>query len=207
VEHRAHKRREPAARLKRDLEEDGERHGRLPVGLEVPGIRRHIILRLDRPTRLHLPKLSPIDPNDPFRGKYVALRFEQNWVNVHDLDNWKYEEELFVNLKIDAKGFAKVAGISKSKPAAGTSFVKAKVDYVSNENGLKKLYFTYPFDRLYLEETLAQEAEETYAETQQDTTQIAFALVKIKDGDAVLQDVFIDSVSITEIVKARQASK
>ena len=152
-------------------------------------------------------RTAPIDPNDPFRGKFVSLRFEQNWVKVRERDNWKYEEELFVNLKIDAKGFAKVAGISKSKPAAGTSFVKAKVDYVSNENGLKKLYFTYPFDRLYLEETLAQEAEETYAETQQDTTQIAFALVKIKDGDAVLQDVFIDSVSITEIVKARQASK
>lgn len=152
-------------------------------------------------------RTAPIDPNDPFRGKYVALRFEQNWVKVHNLDNWKYEEEIFVNLKVDAKGFANVTGISKIKPAAGTSFVKAKVDYVSNENGLKKLYFTYPFDRLYLEETLAQEAEETYAETQQNTTQIAYALVKIKDGDAVLQDVFIDSVSITEIVKARQAEK
>lgn len=152
-------------------------------------------------------RTAPIDPNDPFRGKYVALRFEQNWVKVHNLDNWKYEEEIFVNLKVDAKGFANVTGISKIKPAAGTSFVKAKVDYVSNENGLKKLYFTYPFDRLYLQETLAQEAEETYAETQQNTTKITYALVKIKDGDAVLQDVFIDSVSITEIVKARQVEK
>src|SRR5688572_7599870 len=64
-------------------------------------------------------RTAPIDPNDPFRGKYVALRFEQNWVNVHDLDNWKYEEEIFVNLKVDANGFANITGISKSKPAAG----------------------------------------------------------------------------------------
>jgi uncharacterized membrane-anchored protein len=152
-------------------------------------------------------RTAPIDPNDPFRGKYVALRFEQNWVEVRDLSEWESEEAIYVLLKIDAKGFAKVTGISKTKPAARTNFIKSQVDYVTDYGGLKKLYFTYPFDRLYLEESLAQEAEETYVETQQDTTQIAYALVKIKDGDAVLQDVFIDNVSITEIVKTRQVRK
>jgi uncharacterized membrane-anchored protein len=152
-------------------------------------------------------RTAPIDPNDPFRGKYVALRFEENWVEVRDPEGWKNEEEIYVLLKTDSQGFVKATGVSKSEPAAGSSFVKAKVEYVSNEKGLKKLYFNYPFDRFYLEESLAKEAEETYVETQQDSMQIAYALVKIKDGDAVLKDVFIDSVSIIEIVKARQVGK
>lgn len=151
-------------------------------------------------------RTAPIDPNDPFRGKFVALRFEQNWVEVRKLNEWKNEEEIYVFLKTDAKGFAKVTGVSKNKPAGGSSFVKAQIDYVTDYGGLKKLYFNYPFDRLYLEESLAQEAEETYVETQQDTTHTTYALVKIKDGNAVLKDVFIDSVSISDIVKNRKVA-
>ncbi len=55
-----------------------------------------------------------------------------------------------------------------------------------------------------MEESKASDAEEIYAKSLQDTTQLTYALVSIKNGDAVLKDVLIDGVSIKEIVKANQ---
>jgi hypothetical protein len=53
-----------------------------------------------------------------------------------------------------------------------------------------------------MEESKAYDAELAYRESVIDTTQIAYGLVAVKDGDAVLKDVMIDGVSIGEIVKA-----
>ena len=48
------------------------------------------------------------------------------------------------------------------------------------------------------------EAESIHRESLRDENQITYALVSIKNGDAVLKDVFIDATSIREIVKERQ---
>ena len=70
------------------------------------------------------------------------------------------------------------------------------------------LAIDYPFDRYYMEESKAYDAELTYRKSQLDTSQIAYALVSIKDGEAVLKDVLINGVSIREIViKERENQK
>ena len=152
-------------------------------------------------------RTAPIDPNDPFRGKYIMLNFEQNTVKVKNAQAWKKGQEIFVLLQTDAKGFARVAGVSNRKPPSGNDYLKANVAYVNAEPEEKKLTIRYPFDRFYMEESLAPEAERTYVETQQDTAQIAYAQVKIKDGEAVLQDVFINDVSISDFIKTRNQGK
>jgi hypothetical protein len=52
-----------------------------------------------------------------------------------------------------------------------------------------------------MEESKAYEAEMVHIESSRDTSQITYALVYIKEGDAVLKDVLIDDVSIVEIVR------
>ncbi len=79
------------------------------------------------------------------------------------------------------------------------SFVKAKVSFVSDD-GSQQLTVDFPFDRYYMEESKAVEAEQVYRESLPDTNQVAYALVKIKDGEAVLKDVLINDVSIRDIV-------
>ena len=32
---------------------------------------------------------EPIDPNDPFRGKYITLNFKENRIKVKNFKNWK----------------------------------------------------------------------------------------------------------------------
>lgn len=152
-------------------------------------------------------KTEPIDPNDPFRGKYITLRYEEDMIEIQNEADWIRGEIIYVFLTTDNKGFAKIQSISKENPTNNQDFLKTTVSYVTG-NGSNKLTIDYPFDRYYMEESKAYDAELTYRESQLDTSQIAYSLVSIKDGEAVLKDVLINGISIREIViKERENQK
>ena len=152
-------------------------------------------------------KTKPIDPNDPFRGKYITLRYEDDMIEIQNDSDWLRGEIIYAFLTTDDEGYAKIQSVSKENPANNQDFIKTKVSYVTDD-GSNKLIIDYPFDRYYMEESKAYDAELIYRESQRDTSQIAYALVSIKDGQAVLKDVLINGVSIREIViKERENQK
>ena len=146
---------------------------------------------------------APIDPSDLFRGKYIILSYKDNVVAVKNEKSWIAGETVYVSLETDEAGFAKIASVSKEKPSENKDFIKAEVSTVSS-NRTNKLTIYFPFDRYYMKESKAYDAELVYTKSLQDTTKLAYALVSIKDGDAVLKDVLIDGISIKEIVKEKQ---
>ncbi len=146
---------------------------------------------------------APIDPTDPFRGKYIILGYKGNVAVIDNEKDWVAGETVYVFLENDQKGFAKIKSVSKEKPIDSQDYFKAEVSAVSSD-GSNKLTIYYPFDRFYMEESKASDAEVIYAKTLRDTTQVTYALVSIKNGDAVLKDVLINNVSIKEVVKAKQ---
>ena len=149
-------------------------------------------------------RTAPIDPNDPFRGKYVALNFSDNTFEMDSDQKWESGQPIFVMLENDPSGFAKIQGVSQEKPSNDVDFLKANVSFISGEkNQILNIY--YPFDRYYMEESKAEKAEEIYFESQIDTNQVAYALVHIKNGQAVLKDVMINDTSIREMVKSKQS--
>jgi uncharacterized membrane-anchored protein len=148
-------------------------------------------------------RTAPIDPNDPFRGKYINLQYENNVIEIQNEGDWFNGEDIYVVLANDSNGFATIQSVSKTKPSDEVSFVKAKVGFVSDDDP-KKLNIYYPFDRFYMEESKAQEAEQVYRESVPDTNQVAYALVKIKDGEAVLKDVLINDVPIRDVVNSER---
>jgi uncharacterized membrane-anchored protein len=145
-------------------------------------------------------KTAPIDPSDPFRGKYITLNYDENTVEIQNEQDWIKDETVYVFFTADNDGFAKIKSISKKKPTGNQDFLKAKVSFITS-NGSNKLTIDYSFNRFYMEESKAYDAELTYRKSLQDTNQITYALVNIKSGDAVLKDVLIDGISISEIVK------
>jgi uncharacterized membrane-anchored protein len=151
-------------------------------------------------------KTAPVDPNDPFRGKYIALTFKENSVEINDKEQWLMGETIYVSLSIDEKGFAKIESVSKKMLAGHPNVIKAKVRYVK-EDAPKKLFIEYPFDRFYMEESKAAEAEKTYRDLMSDSSRVTYALVSVKDGEAVLSDVQIDGISIIGIVNNNQKEK
>lgn len=144
-------------------------------------------------------KTEPIDPSDPFRGKYITLRYKEDTIGIQNEADWLRGETIYVFLTSDNEGFAKIKSVSKENQTIDPDFLKTKVSYVT-DNGSNKLTIDYPFDRYYMEESKAYDAELTYRESQLDSSQIAYALVRIKHGEAVLTDVLINGVPIREIV-------
>lgn len=144
-------------------------------------------------------RTAPVDPNDPFRGKYIALTFKENSVAINDKEQWVMGETIYVSLLADDTGFAKIESVSKEMPEGHPDVIKAKVRDV-REDAPRKVIIDYPFNRFYMEESKAAEAEITYRQLMADTSRVTYALVSIKDGEAVLSDVQIDGISISGIV-------
>lgn len=147
-------------------------------------------------------KTEPIDPSDPFRGKYITLNFEDNSVRVKSWKEWEDGETVYALLR-DSAGYAKPKSIQKYFPSEGSDFIKVKIRYIYS-NDRNEVLLEYPFDRYYMEESKAYEAEQVYRQAQTDSTQKTYALVMVKNGDAVLKDVMINEVSIKELVKQRR---
>jgi hypothetical protein len=63
-----------------------------------------------------------------------------------------------------------------------------------------EVFFNLPFDRFYLEESKASQAEQLYWQAQLDTVQVAYGVVTIGRGRAVLTDVMINDRSVVEII-------
>ncbi len=140
-------------------------------------------------------RIRPADPQDIFRGKYIALQYEGSAITVQDEQNWTPGESVYVLLSTDEQGFARVESVSKDEPKGRGNFFKAQVAFVSRD-GSNSLRLTYPFTRFYMEEFAASKAEQLYWQKLRDTSSTVYALVGIRDGKAVLKDVLIDGVSL-----------
>ena len=154
-------------------------------------------------------RTAPIDPNDPFRGKFITLNYVNNNYLVKDDGSWIDGESVFVTILNDKDGFAFIGAVSKVKPSNSQDFLKTKMRLINPDDFdyKVKLLIEYPFDRYYMGEFKANDAERAYNKSLQDTTRITYALVMIKNGDAVLKDVLIDGISIEEIVRREQLNK
>lgn len=141
---------------------------------------------------------APIDPNDPFRGKYITLHYKANTFEVLNGDDWEKNENVFVILTEDVNGFAKIQSLSKVKPLESVDFVHAKINK-SLFTKKNKIIVDYPFNRFYMKETKARNAENVYREASKNNKKNAYALVYILDGKTVLDDVVIDGISINDI--------
>ncbi len=148
-------------------------------------------------------RTAPIDPNDPFRGKYVILSFDQTTFKTIDSLQFNRGDDIFVLLSENHEGFAEIENLSLEAPSGAIDYVKAKIGYIGTYNDTTSITINYPFDRYYMEEYKALEAEEIYTESQLDFNTITYAQVKIKDGEAVLEDVMIDGVSIKDLVESK----
>src|SRR5438067_7585866 len=75
-------------------------------------------------------RTAPVDPYDPFRGKYITLNFDANHFEVSDDDFWKTDEDVYVILTKDSAGFAEIMDLTKqARLHSETDYVKSKIQY------------------------------------------------------------------------------
>lgn len=144
-------------------------------------------------------RAAPVDPNDPFRGKYLDVNFEPNEFEVANIEGLSWGETVYLSLTTDTEGYAAIENLHKEIPLSG-DFVRVEVSSVINNPEKKSVFIRYPFNRFYMEESKALAAEELYREVLRDSNRIAYALVMVKNGEAVFKDLIIDDVPIQELV-------
>jgi len=146
-------------------------------------------------------KTIPIDPNDPFRGKYIVLRYRDNKIERPTTEKWEENEKVFVSLSHDDDGYGYISDIGKDVPNDISNYIQTKVSHVTPVNGkvTQTVWIDYPFDRFYMEESKAPRAEKLYNESTRDTSSTTCALLMVADGRFVLKDVLIDGVPIADL--------
>ena len=142
----------------------------------------------------------PVDPYDPFRGKYITLFFKEREITVNNATKWRSGETIFATINMDKKGFAKISSISKTKPKNNESYLKLKIGFALNNN---KIAIDFPFDRFYMNENIAPNAEKIYQEFSVKKKNETYALVAVKNGEAVIKDVRINEVSIKDLASKK----
>lgn len=149
-------------------------------------------------------KTAPVDPSDPFRGKYVTLNFgAETFLSDDTTVKFENRQKVYVVVAADSAGFAEVVQVLAEPPATAADYFQATYLY-----GDRRMSLEFPFDRFYLEESKASEAEKVYWESNRaGNTMNCYARVSIHDGNATLTDVMIDDRSIIDIVRELNASE
>ncbi len=151
-------------------------------------------------------KTAPIDPSDPFRGKYVRLNFDLQEIEKDSIEEWDYKEKGYATFEQDDQGLAVVKQISKIAPTDTKNYILAEI-YKRKKSGVQQLQVSLPFDRLYMEESKALPAEKAFFESRRDSSKLTYALVYIYEGDYVLTDVMIDGWSLKTLAESRIAAE
>lgn len=144
-------------------------------------------------------RTAPIDPNDPFRGKYITLNFKDNICNIANDSIWSQGDKAYCILE-NVNGFAHIRSLQKSKPE-DKDYLYLTIGYIVTVGNENKANLVFPFDKFYMEESKAYAAEKIYRERQLDTIHTTYALVYVKNGVGRLSDVKIGDSSIRDLVK------
>jgi uncharacterized membrane-anchored protein len=139
----------------------------------------------------------PIDPNDPFRGKYVTLRFEAERVEPEDYEILSRGDAAYGILAEDENGYAYIKNILKEIPQSDEDYIPITIR--SGWSG-KSIRVRLPFDRYYMNEVKAPEAERIYFEELRDRDSEVVALVNVGSGTAVLKAVLVDGVALEDLL-------
>ena len=159
--------------------------------------RRELVLRNGQQFRF---RTEPIDPYDAFRGRYVALRFEQAEVALPDGVRFKWDQKVYARIGEDDQGFATIAEVTAERPREG-AYVVAQVRWRRRNDVIR---LDLPFDRYYMDETAAPAAEDAYRRHSRGNRRDAYVTVRVKDGVAVLEELYLDGKPISEFLEKRE---
>lgn len=138
--------------------------------------------------------IAPVDPHDPFSGKYIYLNFlKTSFISDRPM-NLNYGESVYAIIEKDFEEKAIVRSLRTDPPQNEEAYIKVSVNY-SDSN---RIQIEYPFNVFYMEEFKAPRAEDIYRKNVTKKGN-AFAVVKVYQGQYTITDVIINGKSIGEL--------
>lgn len=150
-------------------------------------------------------KTRPIDPYNPFRGRYVSLYFEENSIQMPaDLsEEFSHRPTVFVTFQEGPDGFSLIQDVMLSPPS-NEAYVEAIATYFNfnKERDSIKLNLDYPFDKYYAEETTAPKIE-SYNSFRNEDRIPAVAQIRVLNGQAVIEKLLVEDKPIEEYINLK----
>jgi uncharacterized membrane-anchored protein len=141
-------------------------------------------------------RTAPVDPYDAFRGRYVALNYADTQAPVRKGDKLDHHGQVaYVGLTEAADGFARFTELSVNPPASGDYL---RVTYSWGDR------FALPFDKSFMEESQAPQAEDAYrrfGNRRAQTNDATYVLVRVKGGRGVIENLYIKDQPIREFIR------
>lgn len=156
---------------------------------------------------LHRFRTAPVDPADPFRGRYVALRFEAECVPADSLPpGFDTHRRLYAKLQRGDDGYTVLASLHEQPPAG--EFLQVRPGGWGCAEQQQRVLL--PFDRYYMEEALAPQAELAYLALNRRgeaamTPPNTYVTVRVLDGDAALEDLYLDGKPVLDFLSSAPA--
>ncbi len=134
---------------------------------------------------------APLDPEDPFRGRYVRLQFRASQVQL-PLPS-ELSGTVYAVLGSNEEGYAVFTELRTHPPKHG--------DYLLLHASKSRsgTFVHLPFDRYFMEESKAPKAEQAYWRSLRDGN--TYLEVRVLDGQAVTEGLFIEGIRIEEVVE------
>ena len=169
------------------------------IAVPIGQIRKYEdVLQTGQPYKF---RTAPVDPYDAFRGKYVALSYAQVAAPKKHGDVIPFRATAYVSLTQDENGFAVFREVSLNPPSMG-DYLRVECLFIESNY---MAYFRLPFDRFFMEESKAPQAELAYLRYGNRrgtrTTAQTYVAVRVKNGRGVIEDLFINDQPIREFIK------
>jgi len=141
-------------------------------------------------------RTAPVDPVDVIRGRYIALRFAAEEFTAPS----KFEagdSSVYAVLKEGTDGFAEIDHLTTK---SGLTDDAVPVESVGWYGGKQQVRF--PFNKFWVAETNAAAAERAYSENNRRDNQNAYVTVRVRNGDAALDQLYIDNQPLSDYLRA-----
>ncbi len=141
-------------------------------------------------------KVLPLDPYDPFRGRYVTLRFA-NATQAPIAQGQSKENQSFGYAILEHhEKFDSVKEITFVKPQMG-NFLEVNIHENRQKNASSMVYFSLPFDRFYMREDVAPKAEKVLR--LRSGVEVK-AKLKVLNGKGVIEELLVGEIPLSEFV-------
>ena len=140
-------------------------------------------------------KTAPIDPEDAMRGRYVRLSYDVD--RFTGSEKFQSGDSVYAVLKEGADGFAEVDRIT-NKNVGGDNSVKVQAWWWNDRENI-----AFPFNQYWVTERDAPAAEKVYAENSRRGQQNAFVTVRVHNGDAALEQLYINNQPLRDYLRAQ----
>lgn len=152
-------------------------------------------------------RTEPVDPFNPFLGRSVRLRIENEFDFPYADSLLKPGQTVYITLEKDSLGYDALTTLKTEVPSSEDYFQTQISRIFVSRTLSKSARVEIPFEYYYLNEQLAPAAEALLNNCCNDTLPDIYVQIRVLDGEPIMDDVFVGEQTIVEYLLEKKGMK